>query len=225
MDNGAASVRCCDLQVSLGDSRVIDHVNFDCCPGEWIVLTGPSGAGKSTLLRAINGICPPSAGTIWALSSWLPGRSRREALDVWRHTGTVLQELALFDTKTASANVELGLRAAGRTTQVARREAATWLERFGLADKGDRHPKQLSVGESQRVALARAMAPRPQLLILDEPTAHLDNGTARIVLAAIKELVEHGATVVMSSHREQEIEHLGTCRIVLEKGHVKSQCS
>jgi ABC-type methionine transport system ATPase subunit len=224
MDEMCVNVRCCDLVVCVGSARIIDRVTFDCCQGEWVVITGPSGAGKSTLLRAINGLCPPSAGRIWALGSWIPGRPRREAQQVWRRTGTVLQELALFETKTAAVNVELGLRAAGHDHRVARRQAITWLERFGLEDKTNAYPAHLSGGEKQRVAIARALAPQPQLLILDEPTSHLDNGSARIVLTAIKELVEEGATVVMSSHRLEEIASLRSCHIVLERGRVSSAC-
>jgi putative ABC transport system ATP-binding protein len=217
-------VRCCELQVCIGNARIIRNVTFDCCRGDWIVLTGRSGAGKTTLLRTINGLCPPSAGRVWALGSWIPGRSRSEAHRAWRSTGTVLQELALFSTKSAAANVEIGLRAAGRDRNTARLDARQWLERFGLGDKFDEFPGELSGGERQRVALARAIAHRPQLLILDEPTSHLDHGSAKIVLAAVKELVQRGSTVVMSSHRENEVDFAGACRILLEDGNVKSIC-
>jgi ABC-type multidrug transport system ATPase subunit len=224
MDDDCFNVRCCDLRVCVGQATIIRNVTFDCCAGEWIVLTGPSGAGKTTLLRTINGLCPPSAGRVWALGSWMPGRSRRDAQWAWRRTGTVLQDFALFDTMSATENVALGLRAVGVTGGAARREALAWLERVGLGDKREAYPQSLSGGERQRVALARALAPRPQLLILDEPTAHLDNGSAKIILAAVKELVERGATVVMSSHRGDEVEALQTCRIVLEDGQVTSLC-
>jgi ABC-type methionine transport system ATPase subunit len=179
-----------------------------------------SGAGKTTLLRAVNGLCPPTAGRVWALGSWLPGRSRREAQRVWRRTGTVMQDIALFETQSAVANVALALRATGMSRQDAMREARSWLERLGLADKVDAYPQSLSGGERQRVALARALAPRPQLLLLDEPTAHLDDGSAKIVLAAIRDLVDGGATVVMSTHRGDEVAEYQSCRITLDGGEV-----
>ncbi len=222
--SSCVNVKCCDIEVCVGNARVIRNVTFDCLQGEWIVITGPSGAGKTTLLRAINGLCPPTAGKIWALGSCIPGRPRREAQRVWRSTGTVLQELALFETRSALGNVELGARAAGRGRDWARREARDWLERFGLAEKLDGYPASLSGGERQRVALARAVAPRPQLLLLDEPTSHLDDGSAKIVLTAIKELVHQGATVVMSSHREEEVAPLQTCHITLVEGAMTSIC-
>jgi len=154
----------------------------------------------------------------------MPGRTRRDAQQSWRRIGTVSQDLGLFETQTAVANVTVALRASGLSRAAARREAQTWLERFGLGDKTDAYPRLLSGGERQRVALARALSPRPQLLILDEPTAHLDDGSARIVLAAIKELVHEGATVVMSSHHVAEVEQYQTCQITLEAGTVTSVC-
>jgi ABC-type multidrug transport system ATPase subunit len=224
MASECVNVRCCDLEVCIGDVTIIREVNFSCCSGEWVVLTGPSGAGKTTLLRTINGLCPPSAGRVWALGSWMPGRSRRDAQQSWRRTGTVSQELGLFETQTAVANVTMALRAAGLSRAAARSEARTWLDRFGLDDKVDTYPHLLSGGERQRVALARALAPRPQLLILDEPTAHLDDGSAKIVIAAIKELVQDGATVVMSSHHVAEVAQHQTCQITLESGTVTNIC-
>lgn len=224
MTDACLMVRCCELEVCLGDAQVIRSVTFDCCRGEWTVLTGRSGSGKTTLLRAINGLCPPAAGRVWAVHSWLPGRSRSEARSAWKNTGTVPQELALFSTKTAAGNVEIALRAVGADRRTARRDAREWLERFGLGDKLDEFPGELSGGERQRVALARALARRPQLLLLDEPTSHLDHGSARVVLTAIAELVEQGAAVVMASHRQEELEVAGVCTIVLEQGQVASNC-
>jgi len=225
MDDGCVNVRCCDLTVCVGEATLIEGVSFDCCSGEWIVLSGPSGAGKTTLLRAINGLCPPASGQVWALGSWMPGRSRKEAAQAWRRTGTVQQELALFESMSAEDNVAAALRRRGRSRPETRRLARAWLERFGLEDKRGEFPHALSGGERQRVALARALAPAPQLLILDEPTSQLDDGSARIVLAAVKDLVHQGATVVMSSHRGAEVESLQTCRIQLEAGRVTQVCS
>jgi ABC-type ATPase involved in cell division len=135
-----------------------------------------------------------------------------------------MQDLALFETQSAAANVALALRASGMSRATAASEARSWLDRLGLGEKFDSYPHALSGGERQRVALARALAPRPQLLILDEPTAHLDDGSAKIVLTAIKELVHGGATVVMASHRGDEVAPYETCRITLEDGTVSRVC-
>jgi ABC-type multidrug transport system ATPase subunit len=194
-----------DVSVRVGHSQALDGVSLHCARGEWVLLAGPSGAGKSTLLRIVNGLQAPTSGAIRTLGSWIPGRRRREARLVWRHTGTVQQEVALFETKSARANVELALRVAGHDRASARHHAMEWLDRFGIADKAEDHPWRLSGGERQRVALARALAPRPQLLLLDEPTSALDAESARVVFEAIEELVRQNTTVLMSSHREVEV--------------------
>jgi ABC-type multidrug transport system ATPase subunit len=216
-ENGVA-VSVCDVSVRVGRSQALDRVSFDCARGAWVLLAGPSGAGKSTLLRTINGLQAPTTGRVWTLGSWIPGRGRGEARHVWRRTGTVQQEVALFETKSARANVELALRVAGHDRASARHEALAWLERFNIADKGDDYPWRLSGGERQRVALARALAPRPDLLILDEPTSALDLDMAQVVLEAIRELVGQNTTVLMSSHREVEVAQMCDRRIRLRKG-------
>jgi ABC-type multidrug transport system ATPase subunit len=215
-----AIVRVRDVSVRAGAVSLLDGVSFDCLEGQWTLLAGPTGAGKTTLMRAINGLLLPSAGRIWTLGSAIPGRTRREARAAWLQTGTVLQGVALFETKSARGNVEIGLVTHGVQRPAARREAAAWLERLNLADKIDEYPWRLSGGERQRVALARALAPRPQLLILDEPTSALDLATARIVLDCISALVAEGSAVLMSSHREQEAAELVHQRVALRAGQV-----
>lgn len=203
------TVEASDMSVCIAAATVVDHLSFRCCPGEWILLSGPSGSGKTTLLRAINGLCCPTSGTLRCQDTWIPGRTQRQARAAWRNTGTVLQEIALFETKSALGNVALVLRNQGMGRREAHRQSLSWLERFDLADKAGHYPSQLSGGERQRVALARAMAHRPKLLVLDEPTSALDPVTARLVLEAVGELVEHGSTVIMSSHRVEEV--IGCC--------------
>jgi ABC-type multidrug transport system ATPase subunit len=214
----ASAVTVLDVSVRVGHSRALDGISLDCARGEWLLLAGPSGAGKSTLLRVINGLQAPTTGAIWTLGSRIPGRGRREARLVWRQTGTVQQDVALFETKSARANVELALRVAGHDRASARHHAIEWLERFGIADKAQDHPWRLSGGERQRVALARALAPRPGLLLLDEPTSALDADSARVVLEAIGELVRQNTTVLMSSHREVEVIEMCDRCIRLRKG-------
>jgi polar amino acid transport system ATP-binding protein len=222
MGDPRVTVGISDVSVRSGDTRILEEVSFDCFEGEWTVIYGPSGAGKSTLLRAVNGLCPLTGGCISVLSTRLPGRSRREARAVWRQTGTVLQEVALFETKTALENVVLALRTVGLDRRTAREEAGGWLERLGLGDKLDAYPSRLSGGQRQRVALARAFAVRPRVLLLDEPTSALDRATAQTVLAIVKELVEGGTTVVMSSHRTDEVAEMCHQRVGLQNGRVSA---
>jgi ABC-type multidrug transport system ATPase subunit len=218
----SVAVQVSDLHVRVGNCQALRGVSFECAHGEWTLLAGPSGAGKSTLLRAINGLQRPTHGRIRVFDSWIPGRRRQHARLVWRSTGTVMQEVGLFETRTARGNIELALRAAGYDRYACRRDALQWLERLNIGDRAEDYPWRLSGGERQRVALARALSPRPRLLLMDEPTSALDTTTARIVLQAIKELVGEGSTVLMSSHREDEVAEMCNRRIELRKGHVTS---
>jgi len=209
-----------EVGIRIGHVWLLDDVSFHCYEREWTLIRGPTGAGKSTLLRAINGLYQPTRGCIWTLETPIPGRSPRQARVVWRQTGTVLQEVALFETKTALENVVLALRTVGLDRPAAHAQATVWLERFKLGDKVGAYPCHLSGGERQRVALARACAVEPRLLVLDEPTSALDNATAQAALQAVQELVGRGTTVVMSSHRVDEIVGLCDQQVVLRNGRI-----
>jgi ABC-type multidrug transport system ATPase subunit len=220
MADARATLKVSDLSLRIGEHWLLDGVSFNSDEGTWTLVYGPSGSGKSTLLRAINGLLWPTRGAIWAIGTAIPGRSRRQARSIWRQTGTVLQEVALFETKTALQNVALALRTVGADRASARLRATSWLDRLKLGDKLHEYPGRLSGGERQRVALARAFVVQPRLLLLDEPTSALDHATARIALEAVKELAEQGTTVVMSSHRVDEIVGMCDQRIALHNGHV-----
>ena len=214
-DGRIAIVSCTDLAIGLGEREIVNNLTFTCHEGECLVLTGPSGAGKSTLLRTLNGLHPPRRGQVHVLGSSLPGRTAREAQRVWRNTGTVQQDAALFETKSALGNVELALRVAGHSRKRARQVATEWLELVGLGDKLHEPPRRLSGGQQQRVALARALSARPKLLILDEPTSHLDYKLARTILRLARDQVDQGSALIMATHRVQEADEFGTAHIAL----------
>jgi ABC-type lipoprotein export system ATPase subunit len=172
--------------------------------GELCVVLGPSGSGKSTLLRIVAGFDRPSAGSVSVagvdvarLGAWEAGRFRSRAIGYadqhyWRALAGELTAHELVA-------VQLGLAGEARDRRDAR--AGELLERVGLGDRGDAHPRELSGGEQQRVALCAAVASRPQLLIADEPTGELDAATAREVLDLIAELSrEEGGTALVVSH-------------------------
>jgi ABC-type lipoprotein export system ATPase subunit len=163
------------------------------------VLAGPSGSGKSSLLRTLAGLQVPHAGSVVVdgvevtrLGSRARRRLRRRAI------GVVLEE--------PSANLLPYLRAeeqvalAARLRGVDRSQAAGLLDVLGLADRRRRYPAELSGGEQQRVAFAAAAVGAPALLLADEPTAALDNRSAELVVAAMRDLVASGHTLVVASH-------------------------
>ena len=172
--------------------------------GELCVVLGPSGSGKSTLLRIVAGFDKPSAGSVSVagvdvarLGAWEAGRFRSRAIGYadqhyWRALAGELTARELV-------GVQLGLAGEARERRDAR--AGELLERVGLGDRSNSHPRELSGGEQQRVALCAAVASRPQLLIADEPTGELDAATAREVLDLIAELSrEEGGTALVVSH-------------------------
>lgn len=214
-DDRNAVVACTDLAIGQGRLELISNLNFSCYEGDCLAITGPSGSGKSTLLRTLSGLCLPRRGQVRVLGSLLPGRSAREAQRVWRNTGTVQQDAALFQTRSALGNVELALRVAGHSRKWARLEATAWLRRLGIGDKLHEPPRRLSGGQQQRVALARALSTRPKLLILDEPTSHLDYELARGILSLALGLVKEGSVLIMATHRIEEAEEFASSHVAL----------
>jgi ABC-type lipoprotein export system ATPase subunit len=169
---------------------------------------GPSGSGKSTLLHVLAGLLEPNGGSVMFGGddiTRLPARERARR----RRTGIclVMQRDNLHPLLSVAANVELPLLLDGRPSGENRRRVDSLLARVGLADRRDRRPGQLSGGEAQRAALALAVAPRPQVLLADEPTGELDEATAAVVLDLLDELrADEGTAVLTVTHNVQVAE-------------------
>ena len=169
--------------------RVLDGVDVAATAGAVLAVTGPSGSGKSTLLAVLAGLVQPDAGLV---SRSGPGADGR--------TSVVLQGYGLLPVLTAAENVELALQVGAVPPAEIADRARTALDRVGLADLDDRLTEELSGGQQQRVAVARALVVSPDLLVADEPTAELDEATARVVLATLRAEADRGATVVLATH-------------------------
>ncbi len=166
-----------DARVVLRRGEFTLDVAVSVAPGEVLAVLGPNGAGKSTLLAAMAGLLVPDQGSITLGGRLLTGPGVLVPPER-RRVGLMGQDPLLFPHLSALENIAFGLRSQGRGREAARRVAAGWLERMGLADFGSRRPSQLSGGQRQRVALARALAAEPELLMLDEPLGALDVETA-----------------------------------------------
>lgn len=179
---------------------VLDDVDLDVAPGEFVCILGPSGSGKSTLLGLLAGLDRPSDGSVEIDGRPIEGLSEDELARLRReHVGFVFQSFQLFENFTAFENVLFPLELARAPD--ARERAAELLERVGLGGRGHHYPSQLSGGEKQRVALARAFATEPQILVADEPTGNLDGATGRAVLDVMTALRERaGTTLVLATH-------------------------
>ncbi len=196
---------------------VLRGVDLRVAAGESVAVFGPSGSGKSTLLALIAGLDRPTSGEV-LLDGEAVHRLSEDALALLRRrsVGFVFQSFQLMPNMTALENVMLPLELLRRPE--ARREAHEMLARVGLAEREGHYPAQLSGGEQQRVALARAFAPRPPLLLADEPTGNLDRDTGAQVLALLAELMAAaGTTLVLVTHDPAAAELAGR-RLVLEAG-------
>ncbi|HTP50481.1 MAG TPA: ABC transporter ATP-binding protein [Anaeromyxobacteraceae bacterium] len=182
------------------------------------VLFGPSGSGKTTVLRALAGLDRPDAGSItFDGATWFDGDRGVFVPPQTRRVGLVFQEFALFPHLSVASNVGYGLRGSTRADRRAR--VADMAERFGVADLLSRMPAQLSSGQRQRVALARALAPRPQLLLLDEPLSALDAPTRELLRGELRGLLEQaGVPAIIVTHDRIEALALGDRLAVLLDG-------
>ena len=181
------------------DVPVLKEVDLKVDKGELMVVLGPSGSGKTTLLNLVAGIDRPDSGEVVVGSRDLGTMSDDELTGYRRaRVGYVFQFFNLLPTLTALENVAVSLELMGRPDQ---EQVSRALHKVGLSGKGDRFPHQLSGGEQQRVAIARAIVKRPALVVADEPTGNLDEGTAEEVFKTLQEVnKDTGATLIIATH-------------------------
>ncbi|VEB42251.1 Fe(3+) ions import ATP-binding protein FbpC [Chromobacterium violaceum] len=190
------------VSLAFAGRPVLDGMSFALEAGEIACLLGGSGCGKTTALRCIAGFETPSAGrirlegeTVFGVGAALPAHRRR--------VGMVFQDHALFPHLTVAANVAFGLSALRRAERKAR--VAETLRLVGLEEEAARYPHQLSGGQQQRVALARALAPRPRLLLLDEPFSNLDAELRERLAREVRAILQsQGISALMVTHDQHE---------------------
>jgi len=183
-----------------GPVNILRGVDLAVASGESVGIVGPSGSGKTSLLMVLAGLERPSSGHVRIAGQDVGGMGEDALARFRRGTiGIVFQAFHLIPTMTAQENVAIPLELAGEPDALTR--AAGALEAVGLGHRLDHLPGQLSGGEQQRVALARATAPRPRLLLADEPTGNLDLGTGQAVMDLLFHLCrESGATLLLITH-------------------------
>ena len=218
---GPLALECVGLTKRFGQVDAIDGLDLAVGQGQVLALLGPSGCGKTTTLRLIAGFDQPDAGTIsiGERAVFLPGQSIPPEK---RRVGMVFQDGALFPHLTVEQNVAFGLPSgSGRRDRV--REV---LDLVDLDPLGHRMPHELSGGQQQRVALARALAPRPEVLLLDEPFSNLDPGLRQQVRGDTLDILRAtGATAIFVTHDQEEALFMGDTLAIMNRGRIEQMGS
>ena len=205
-----------NILVTQGDSFKLSVERLALKPGLIYALTGANGSGKSTLLRVMALLTPPYEGTIE-----FSGNKANNPAQQRQKVTLVEQSPYLFKGKVID-NLSYGLKLRGFDSNERSRRIKTTLTNVGLEGFEQRQAKELSGGEIQRVALARALALKPELLLLDEPTANIDSSSLQGYESLLRELPKYGVTVVFSTHDPSQSHRLGDQVLRLEKGRLLS---
>ncbi|WP_128971024.1 ABC transporter ATP-binding protein [Bradyrhizobium tropiciagri] len=191
-----------------GRTTALGSISLTVDRGEFVCVLGPSGCGKTTLLNILAGFVVPAQGFVRVGGHAINGPSSER--------GVVFQDYSLFPWLTAQANVEFGLRMAGRAARERAKIAHDLLGLVGLPDAGAKYPFELSGGMKQRIAIARALAPRPSLLLMDEPFAALDAMTRSSLQAKLVEIHrQERPTILFVTHNIAEALVLASRLIVM----------
>ena len=207
------------IRQAYGRKIAVDNVSLQLRRGEIGCLLGPSGCGKTSVLRTIAGFEPLLAGEIW-LNHDIASKPGWTLAPEARRIGMVFQDYALFPHLTVVENVAFGLHALASTQRAAR--VAEMLQVVGLRNVAASYPHELSGGQQQRVALARALAPRPELLLLDEPFSNLDVDLREQLSLEVRSILRaHGATAILVTHHQHEAFAMADVIGVMHRGRIE----
>jgi iron(III) transport system ATP-binding protein len=212
-----------NLTKRFGDAAAVDNVSLSVPDGAFLVLLGPSGCGKTTLLRMLAGLELPSGGQIVFDGQVVSDGDRSWAVDpAKRNSGLVFQSYALWPHMTVRRNVDWPLKVAGIDAAARRGRVDDVLAMLGIGALADRYPNEISGGQQQRVAIARTIAPKPGVLLFDEPLSNLD---AKLRVEMRTELMRlhraTGATAVYVTHDQIEAMTMATHVAVINKGRIE----
>lgn len=193
------------------DTQVLKQVSLTIEKGELVAIVGRSGSGKSTLLHLLGALDTPTAGSVYLNGVDIHGMSQQQQATMRnQNMGFVYQFHHLLNEFSALENVAMPLLIGGMKVALAKKKALAMLERVGLAHRVEHKPSELSGGERQRVAIARALINEPNIVLADEPTGNLDQGSAETIFQLIKELNETCDTAfIIVTHDEKLANRLG----------------
>ena len=206
-----------------GSHAAVEDVSLNLTRHQTTVFAGPSGSGKTTLLSLVGCMVRPTAGRIFFDNKEVTSLPERFLVDIRRRrVGFIFQNYHLIKGISVLENVIMPVLPLGRPMPPLQRRAQALLEQMGIAHLYARPVQHLSGGEQQRVAIARALINEPEMIIADEPTAHLDTSRSKQFMALIAELKDQGRTVLMASHDPLVCSHAAVDRVVtLEDGRIR----
>lgn len=201
------AVELTNIQVNFSVTKVLKNLTFNLQAGEILCLLGPSGCGKTTALKTIAGLITPQAGKISLFgNSVFSGGDHHNDINIpaeKRSIGFIFQDYALFPHMTVSQNIAYGLSHLSKQEKLQRIEESLAL--VELPHMKERYPHELSGGQQQRIAVARALAPKPQLLLMDEPFSNIDGQVKRRMMADLRTLLkQHNVSCIFVTHAKEE---------------------
>ena len=205
------------------NTKVLEDINLTINKNEVIAILGPSGTGKSTLLRCLNYLTVPTKGkiTIGDVTVDAQNHTKKDVIELRKHSSMVFQGYNLFKNKTALENVMEALTVVQKKSKAeAEKIALELLDKVGLKDKADVYPSTLSGGQQQRVAIARALVNDPQLIIADEPTGNIDPELSYEIVDLLREINECGTTILMVTHEHSLVRYFGGRIITIQQGRI-----
>lgn len=197
-----------ELTVTIGGRTLLRSTDLEVFPGATVGVVGPSGSGKTSVLNVVAGLTAPTAGSVT-----IDGEDVRVVERT--RIGVVTEPVLLASTLTVSENIGIPLQASQWTGDEVRDRVSDLLEVLSLGAIANRESTRLSGGQKQRVAVARAVAPRPPLIVADEPTSELDHDSREKVVALLHDAARAGSVVVLSTHDESVAD---TCDVLVRLG-------
>ncbi|MBQ0024623.1 MAG: ATP-binding cassette domain-containing protein [Bacteroidales bacterium] len=192
-----------NADVSNGEIAVVENLNLEIFPGEFVYLTGKVGSGKTTIIRTIIGENPLAGGYGRVGNFELSGLRLKQIPFLRRSVGVVFQDFQLLMDRSIEENMEFVLKATGwRSGERMQRRIFQALKLVGLASKGHKMPHQFSGGEQQRAVIARALLNEPKLILADEPTGNLDDETAHGIMKLLFDINRAGTAIIMVTHNQ-----------------------
>jgi cell division transport system ATP-binding protein len=198
----------------------LDGVSLTVPRGAWLLITGVSGSGKSTLLATLRGDQEPTTGAVLFERVNLYKLRGETIAEYRRQIGSAYQDPHFIGHLSVAENISLVMEHAGKTPAEIDTDVPYVLDLMGLGAYADRYPHELSGGERQRLQLARAFVHQPEVLLVDEPLAHLDSANAERVISLLKTLHEMGTTLVVTAHAKQAFHSHPTDTITLDRGSI-----